>query len=359
GADQTSFINTGLTPLTRYWYQIQAVNQAGNSTFTDSQNNITRLPGSRLGVTNVTSGEVDLSWTGVGTDAPYNVERSPAPAFATLASNLSHTTTAFVDTTVVRPNTYYYRIHAFNTTPLDESFSNVAAPVVAPVDIAFPFPDGILNANGLQFNGSALFSADEHLIRLNNDFSQGGSAFPPNKSSDTKWTTTFWVRLHEGTQPNPADGFTFTLQANSPTALGNGGGALGYQGIRNSVAIKFDVWNNSGETDNSTGLFFNGDYPDVPHQAGEVNVPLNANVVNLRDQHRKRIDIDYDVATLILHVKITDEQHDGGPTFVEQFYTVDIPKIIGSDGVYVGLTGGTGGAYSLQDILGWVFPQTV
>src|SRR5262249_14636308 len=101
-----------------------------------------------------------------------------------------------------------------------------------------------------------------------------------------------------------------------------------------------------------------GNFPGVAHAPGEVNVPLNAAVVNLRDQHRKRIDIDYDVASLILHVKITDEQHDGGPTFVEQFYTIDIPGFLGQDAAYVGFTGGTGGLYSLQDITGWVFPPT-
>src|SRR5262249_44827943 len=150
--------------------------------------------------------------------------------FTTIASALSHTTTTFADTTVVRPNTYQYRVHAVNVNPLDESFSNVVSAVVAPVDIEFPFPDGIQNANGLQFNGSAFFSPDERLIRLNNDFGQAGSVFTTNRVSASEWNTTFWVRLHEGTQPNPADGFTFTLQANSPTALGGAGGAPGFQG---------------------------------------------------------------------------------------------------------------------------------
>src|SRR5262249_36877652 len=264
----------------------------------------------------------------------------------------------FADTTVERPNTYQYRVHAFSADPADESFSNVAVAVVGPINVNFAFPEGIQNIDGLQLNGSALFSADEHILRLNNDFSQAGSVFTTNRVSASQWNTTFWVRLHEGTQPNPADGFTFTLQANSPTALGVGGGGLGYQGIKNSVAIKFDVFDNQGESANSTGVFVSGNFPGVAHAPGEVNVPLDASVVNLRDQHRKRIDIDYDASTLPPHVKITDEQHDGGPTSVEQFYTIDIPGLLGQDAAYVGFTGGTGGAYSLQDITGWVFPET-
>jgi hypothetical protein len=355
-----TFLDTGLISLTGYWYQIQAVNQAGSSAFTAVQNNITRLPASIVTLTNVTSGEVDLSWTVVGADATYTIERSTDQfaTFTTIVSGLPHNQTTYSDTSVVRPNTYYYRVHAFNTNPADQSFSSAVVAVVAPVDIELPFPDGIQSADGLQFNGSTLFSADEHIIRLTNNFNQAGSVFTTDKVSASEWSTTFWIRLHEGTQPNIADGLTFTLQANNPSALGGGGGGLGYQGINHSVAIKFDVFDNQGETNNSTGVFVNGNFPGIAHAPGEVNVPLNPAVVNLRDQHRKRIEIDYDVSILQLHVKITDEQHDGGPTFVEQFYTLDIPAFLGQDAAYVGFTGGTGGSYSLQDILGWVLPQT-
>jgi hypothetical protein len=361
GPDQTSYTNTGLTPLTHYWYRIRATNQAGDSDYSNTADATTPVPAAVLSVTAVTSTEVDLSWTKPApTIDHYDLLRSTdGGPFVVLASNLPPNQITYPDQTVSRPHTYSYEVHAFNINPTSDSLSNIVTAVVAPVDINYTFPDGITSDAGLQFNGSALFSADEHIVRLNNDFGQAGSVFTTNKVSDTKWSTTFWIRLHEGTQPNPADGLTFTLQANSPTALGGAGGSLGYAGIKNSVAIKFDVYNNSGETDNSTGLFFNGDQPDVPHQPGEVNVPLDPAIVNLRDQHRKRIDISYDVATLKLNVTITDEQHDNGATSLSQTYTVDIPKVIGSDGVYVGFTGGTGGLYSLQDVLGWVFPQTV
>src|SRR5262249_59652580 len=91
---------------------------------------------------------------------------------------------------------------------------------------------------------------------------------------------------------------TFLVQANSPTALGFGGGSLGYQGIPNSVAIKFDVWNNEGETDNSTGIFFGGGFPGLPHNPGEVNIPLNPAVVNLRSQSVKTITLSYNGTVL-------------------------------------------------------------
>ena len=63
-----------------------------------------------------------------------------------------------------------------------------------------------------------------------------------------------------------ADGLMFVIQ-NSPagaTALGLNGGNLGYTKITNSVGIKFDLHNNSGEGNNSTGLYINGAAPTVP-----------------------------------------------------------------------------------------------
>jgi hypothetical protein len=361
--NQTSYTNTGLTALTHYWYRIRATNQLGDSAYTTVADATTRLPASTLSVTNTSSLEVDLSWTSVlstATGNHYNVERSVnGGAFTAIASNLAASQLTFADRTVTEGNTYSYQVHAFSASPADDSLSNAVTFVDAPVDIENAFPDPMIaNANGLQLNGSALFSPTEHILRLNNNFSQAGSVFTTNRVDTTHFSTTFWVRLHEGTQPNPADGYSFILQGNSPAALGAGGGGLGYQGIPNSVAIKFDVFNNEGETDNSTGVFVNGHFPGVSHGPLDVNVPLDKSVVNIGDQHRKRIDINYDVTTQLLDVVITDEQHDGGPTSVHQTYTIDIPSVVGSGGAYVGFGGGTGGLYSLQDILGWVFPPT-
>src|SRR5262249_57957569 len=133
-----------------------------------------------------------------------------------------------------RPHPTRNRVPAFNVNRPRFAPSAAVPAIVAPVDVESPFPAGFSNANGLQVNGSALFSTDEHLIRLNNNFGQAGSAFTTDRINASKFSTTFWVRLHEGTQPNPADGYAFVLQPSSPTALCNAGGALGYQCSRNS-----------------------------------------------------------------------------------------------------------------------------
>src|SRR5262249_42574838 len=155
---------------------------------------------------------------------------------------------------------------------------------VGPITITHfvsPGDPGFTDHSDIQANGSAQFTTDD-LLRLNNNFGQAGSAIELQRVGIRGFTTSFQARLHEGTQPNPPDGLSFIIETNGPTAVGDSGGALGYQGIPNSVAVKFDVFNNQGESDNSTGLFFNGDFPGLPQTTGEVSIALNPLNVNLR-----------------------------------------------------------------------------
>src|SRR5262249_59868978 len=109
----------------------------------------------------------------------------------------------------------------------------------------------------------------ETTARLTNANGQAGSVFTLNEENVLNWTTNFQVRLHEGTQPSYADGFAFVIQNISSLAVGQGAGGLGYQGIPESVAIKFDTFNNEGEngTGGSTGLFYRGRPPPRPPPA--------------------------------------------------------------------------------------------
>src|SRR5262249_12930168 len=200
-------------------------------------------------------------------------------------------------------------------------------------------------------NGSAQFTT-ENLLRLNNNFGQGGSALEVQRVGIRGFTTSFQIRLHEGTQPNPADGLTFIIETGGPTALGFGGGSLGYQGIPNSIAIKLDVFNNEGESDNSTGLFFNGDFPGLPHAAGEGSIALDPNNVNLRSQSTKTITLTYNGTTLTETIHDPDPGKTNNGDFTTT-YTLDIAGMLGADTAFVGFTGGTGGLFSLQDVLNW------
>jgi hypothetical protein len=256
--------------------------------------------------------------------------------------------------------TFFYQVTASSTFPegTDTGDSNIAKATIGPINInhfVSTGNPGFTDHSDMVANGSAQFTV-ENLLRLNNNFGQAGSAFTLQRVGIRGFTTSFQVRLHEGTQPNPADGFTFIMQANSPTALGFGGGSLGYQGIPNSVAVKFDVWDNEGETFNSTGLFFGGGFPGLPHNPGEVNIPLDPANVNLRSQSTKTITLTYNGSTLTetIHDPTPGQTNNGDFTTT---YTVDIAGKLGADTAFAGFTGGTGGAFSLQDILNWKYNE--
>src|SRR5262249_49587341 len=161
-------------------------------------------------------------------------------------------------------------------------------------------------------------------------------------------------RLHEGTQPNYADGFTFVLQANSPTALGQGLAGIGYQGIGRSVAVKFSTFQHPGDPAvSTTGLVLNGANPGGGLDTTVMNGPA------LNSQNIKQITLTYDGTNL------TDRIEDILPhqVFTASF-AVNIPQVIGSDTAYVGFTGATGsgpmpGFWELEDVLNWTFTSQV
>ena len=89
----------------------------------------------------------------------------------------------------------------------------------------------------------------------NGGLNEAGSAFYTSPANIQSFTTNFKFQL-----TNPAaDGFTFTIQNVGPTALGRSGSYLGYRTSAKSVAIKFDLFQNTGEpSNNSTGIFEDG-----------------------------------------------------------------------------------------------------
>src|SRR5262249_52813509 len=141
-----------------------------------------------------------------------------------------------------------------------------------------------------------------NLLELTNGPGQTGSAFSSAGVDITRFTTQFDFRL---TNAN-ADGFTFTLQDMGPTALGPGGGGLGYGpaqaggagGIGRSVAIKFDLYDNQGEGNNSTGLYVGGAAPTV---AGSVS--LAGTGIDLHSGDVFRVSMTYDGATLTVTIR--------------------------------------------------------
>lgn len=200
------------------------------------------------------------------------------------------------------------------------------------------------SGSGMTLNGSAAYSGSQ--LQLTSVFrSDAASAFYSTPVNVQAFNTDFTLQLNRAL----ADGMTFVIQNGSPSALGASGAALGYgadssvlgsQGIGNSVALKFDIYDNDGEGINSTGLYVNGASPTLP----SVTIPT----VNLRSGNPLSVHLEYDGTTLTMNLKDTVT----GAVF-NQSWTIDIPATVGGNTAYVGFTAATGGGTATQSVFSW------
>jgi hypothetical protein len=204
------------------------------------------------------------------------------------------------------------------------------------------YPTGFTTSTGFNFLGGASLTGG--VLELTNGTARVASsvwyATPVNVQS---FTTQFNFQITPA-GPNIADGFTFTIQNAGAKAVGANGGSLGYQGIGSSVAIKFDLYSNSGEGADSTGFYTNGAAPTVPA------LNMTASGVNLHSGDVLNASITYDGTTLTLILKDTVTN----ASFTAST-AINIPATVGNSTAYVGFTAGTGGQAATQEILNWTF----
>jgi fibronectin type 3 domain-containing protein len=350
-AKSASFQDTGLKPNTVYDYHIQAYNVAGFSDFTGINTQTLTSGTAPSPPGNVTAtpsdGSIALNWATVSGASSYNVYRSAtAGGEGATPYQTGVTTNFFSDSGLPGNSTYYYRITAVGAGGESAPCPEVAA---ATPKLSLDLSGGFANATGLlSVNGSAAINGSA-LEVTDGKPHEAGSAFSSNLLDVTNFTTQFDFRLTNAT----ADGFTFTIQGAAPTALGAAGAGLGYGaaiaggagGIANSVAVKFDIYNNAGEGNDSTGLYINGASPTT---AGSID--LTKNGIDLHSGHTFHVAMRYDGVTL--SVAITDTTTNATAT---QSYKVSIPSIVGGSMAYVGFTGATGGLGAVQEILSWTY----
>jgi fibronectin type 3 domain-containing protein len=214
------------------------------------------------------------------------------------------------------------------------------------------FSGGFANAGSLlTYNGSSAILGSR-LELTNGGQDEAASTWSTSRQDISKFNTQFTFQLSNA----KADGFTFAIEGVGATALGQSGGGLGYGsalsgqsgGIPNSMAIKFDLYNNQGEGYNSTGLYLNG---AAPTNIGSIDIGYTG--LDLHSGDVLTATMTYDGTSLV--VNLADATTNKSGTFT---YTVDIPSLVGGTTAFVGFTGGTGGLTATQDILTWTYTPT-
>jgi hypothetical protein len=160
------------------------------------------------------------------------------------------------------------------------------------------------------------------------------------------FSTSFDFQIAPGALAPLGDGFTFAIQNAGAEAVGGGAGGLGYAGIPHSVAIKFDLFNDAGEGNDSTGLYLDGAEPTVPA------INLANNNINLASGDLFNVQITYDGGLLTWRVQ---DMSAANPEIFSDTLAINIPNTIGSNTAYVGFTAASGAATAIQDILNWTY----
>lgn len=202
------------------------------------------------------------------------------------------------------------------------------------------YTSGAFKASGLSLVGGTAVLSTGVLQLTDGNTMESRSAWFAAKVPVANFTTDFTFQQLNAN----ADGMTFTIQGDSVSALGTGGGGLGYEGIPSSVAIKFDLHSNAGEGVDSTGLYSDGAAPTVPA------VNLGTTPINLHSGDTMHAHLVYDGANLTM--TLTDTVTNGS---VVEVFPINIPGTVGGSAAWVGFTGGTGGTTATQNVLSWTY----
>ncbi len=202
------------------------------------------------------------------------------------------------------------------------------------------------SGTGLQLNGSTAVA--NSVLRLTpNTANQAGSAFlttPVPVSEGTSFTSRF-VFCMNGTGDG-ADGMTFVLQGNDATALGAGGGGLGYEGILKSVAVELDTYVGGADPNaNHIGVLTNG---VVSTHLGTATAAFD---IENGASHTLWVDYDGPADTLRVYLAqgvVTTKP--ASPVLTQT--ALKLANIVGPT-AWLGFTGATGGSTNTHEVLAW------
>ncbi|MCE6988556.1 fibronectin type III domain-containing protein [Dyadobacter sp. CY323] len=126
----TSYSNTGLSTLTKYWYRILAKNAIGSSGFSNVAEATTFdvPPGAPANLTaqTVSSSQINLTWKDQATnEAKFELERSTDGTSFSKITDINANTTTYENTGLQPATKYWYRVRSVNGSG-PSIFSNIA-----------------------------------------------------------------------------------------------------------------------------------------------------------------------------------------------------------------------------------------
>ena len=359
-ANATSYANTLLSSNTTFEYRVRATNSVGDS----ANSNTAQATTAATATATTSSVASSINPANVGQPVIFTATVSSAVGIPTGNVNFLDGTTllgsvaldatgkaTYSSSALIAGSHNITAVFAGSTSYLS-STSAILTQTVNTVTVLpiVNFATGFSGATSIQLNGaSAINGSDLQLTTTGNTY-KAASAFTSSAINLSKFNTSFDFQLSAGAATG--HGFTFTIQNQAATAIGQSGSGLGYGNdyeagtavVGKSVAIKFDLFSNEGEGANSTGLFTNGANPTI----NASNQDLTSSGIDFHSGNRFNVKMNYVGTTLTVTIKDTVTN-----ASTTKNYTIDIASTIGGSTAYVGFTAATGGRTSTQRILNW------
>jgi hypothetical protein len=204
-----------------------------------------------------------------------------------------------------------------------------------------PNPTNItFNTNGIgwQTNGSVPNITNNALTLTDGNSGESSSAFfEVAQYVGGTWTASFTYNSHGG----GADGAAFVLQTTNATALGGGGGTLGYGGIAgNSLAFEINLYGGNNET------------PGVAMATnGNTGIYMAAGGVSTTGTNDIYVTLNF--SSGVLAASLTDVVT--GTNYSTNYNVGSLTSLLGGNVAYIGFSGADGGVSSFQTVSNFQF----
>lgn len=177
-----------------------------------------------------------------------------------------------------------------------------------------------------------------------------------------KFSEGFNDNAEDNSQPG-ADGIAFVIQNSSPDAIGNYGGGIGYDQIKNSLAIEFDTYSNDAKqienyfdpNGNHIAVQSNGKNENSSKHKEMYTLGMNDTIPEIRANNTAYyVKIDYNILPKQLRVFMDKTGDYLEPVLVVNDLELDkLLDLLYGEGAYVGFTSATGSARENHDIISW------
>jgi hypothetical protein len=372
---------SGTAPLTLQWYSINTLNVT---------NALSGQTTATLGLTNVQASQDNYQYfltvsNGYGTAVSSNVTLTVVQGPPTLQVDLTPSSqqipvgaTVTYDVVVTGSLPFHYQwfrdgsavtgatsssfaspatsgTHTYSVT-VTNNFGPANSATVSVTGVSTPPPVVTFNLDGTGWttNGNVPTAGVTNgtLLLTDGNNSEAASLFYNTAQYNAGFAAFFTYQEADGSAPL-ADGATFCIQnsAAGASAVGGGGGELGFFGIGNSAAFELNIF---AFANGGRGIQFgtNGMTADSTPSTGPY-IPTAP--VNLASTHPINVQLYFSQGTY--YVRLVDA------TTSDTFVTTHaqggaMRDVIGADSGYVGFTGATGGNNAIQTISNFRFSYT-